>query len=52
MLLRLDEMKIALMREQLRRGDVLESDRVMGSVDNNGVTGSVFMRRCKKSGYI
>ena len=38
-------MKVTLVREQLRGGDVLDGDRVVRSIRNDGIAGSVIVDR-------
>jgi len=42
-----NEMEIALMRQQLRRGDVLNRDGIVGGIGDDGVALRVVMYRRK-----
>jgi hypothetical protein len=46
------KMKVALVSQQLRGGDVLNSDRVVRGIRNDGVAVRVVMGRCQERAYI
>src|SRR5947207_550299 len=46
------KMKVALMRQQLRRGDVLKSDRVVRGVRDDGIALRVVMGRGQESSHV
>lgn len=47
---RLDKMKIALMRQQLRGRNMLERDRVVRRIDHKDIAVAVVVRRSQKRG--
>jgi hypothetical protein len=44
-------MEVARMRQQLRRGDVLNGDRVVSGIGDDGISMRVVMRRGQESGH-
>jgi hypothetical protein len=48
----LHKMKVALVSQQLRGGDVLNSDRAVRGIRNDGVAVRVVMGRCQERAYI
>ena len=46
------KMKVALVSQQLRGGDVLNSDRVVRGIRNDSVAVRVVMGRCQQRAYI
>ena len=48
----LNEMKVALVRLQLRRGHILKGDRIVGGYGNDGVATEIVMGCCQKCGDI
>src|SRR5579871_672617 len=43
-----NKMEVGLVRDQLCRGDVLDSNRAMRSIRDNGISGGVVMGRSQK----
>src|SRR5260221_11390211 len=46
------KMKVALVRQQLRRGDVLNGNRVVRGIRDDGIAVSVIVGRRQESGHV
>ena len=49
--LRSHKMKVTLVREQFRHGDVLDCERVMRGIGQHSMTMSIIVDRCQKIGH-